>query len=268
MGESRERREPWIVAGAFAATFLLHLVAHGLRSAAGVSYFLALTLALARGVPRALRRPRAARIAAGVVLALGAALAFESSSSTVVENERTAVLHFPDARARASEEIAVPPSWRGQGRVWAYVGVAGDVAAVLSARPVLTLDGRTLALEAAPPRVGYLRAPVLEPLPDTPVRLAFGFEAPSPDVGLLCATFFESSFDRAPSAFSADGTPPPPGPPLAPRARGLVGALAGGARFEPPAVPLGPGLAGERGLRYVLELWLVSESGEVLATRY
>src|SRR5581483_9308946 len=190
-------REPAAVAGAWASVAALHLAVRGWRTAAVVSFLLALVLVLARGLPGALGRPRVGRAAAALLLALAAALVLQPASEPRYVPGGVVGVAFADSRARAYQEVATPPPPSDRAAVWAYVGVLGESAAVASARPVLTVAGRPLALEVASERAGYLRAHVPPSLLGAAtVDLAFGFEAPSPDVALAACVFYDSGTGR------------------------------------------------------------------------
>lgn len=257
-------RDKALLAVATLATIGLQFFLRGGATALAVGYLLTLVVALAYGVPSVLGARRTARGLAGATLVLGIGLAFAPAEDPSLE-EVSAVLSFPDGRSRAFHELAPPAGWQGRGKAFVYVGVAGDVARVLSAGPILEVDGRRLALARALERGSYLRAPFPEEkLGTASVELSFGFEGPSNDVGLRCTLFHTGTLPRAPSRFSPDGTRPPPGPPLVRRRPGAFDSLLGRATFEQPRAPLGPGVPPLG--RYALELWLLGPDEEVLDT--
>lgn len=275
MEESRGptlRREVAVIAVATAGVLLLHLVLRGPGTALALGYMLALLVVLARGVPGALGAPRVGRAAAGALLALAVILALlPTEDPTRLESVGPSVARFPDARARAWQEIAPPSAWKGRGRPFVYVGIEGEPAEVASASAVLALEGRPLGpLEPAPDRFGFLRTPLPEEALSVAGTLHFslGFERPTPKVGLYCFTCYWPSLDRAPSTFSEDGSLPPPGPPLVPRTRGPLDRLAGKAPFEQPRLPRGPGIPRDAVGRYAIELCLVGGEGRIVASCY
>ena len=262
-------RVPFLLLGGFAGVVVLNLLLRGPRTALPVAFMLGVLLSIAHLLPRALGAPSVARVATYLLLALAAALPFEAATGEPDEGLRVSVVRFPAPENRAYYELLPPAGWRGQGKPYVYLVAPGEPALVASASPILTLEGRALALERAPERPTFLRALLPEDaLTGKPIRLAFGFAHPTSEVGLACTLLYASTLTRAPSTFGVDGSPPPLGAPLAERRHRLLDHLTGRARFEQPLLPEGPGiLSGERG-RYAIELWLLGPGGEVLATCY
>jgi hypothetical protein len=132
-------------------------------------------------------------------------------------------------------------------------------------------ERRLEPIDVVPPgwQDGYVWAPLPEEaLGPSSIRLSFGYAKPIPEIGLKMALYYQGSLERAPSAWSEDGTPPPLGVLLVPRGVGVLERLAGKARFEQPLLPPHPDLPPASSGRYGIELWLVGQNGEVCATCY
>jgi hypothetical protein len=243
---------------------LLHLAGRGPVATLAFGYMLALVVALAHGVPRALGSPGAARVAVRVILALAVGTLFLPVRHQPAIDSNAGAVSLLDPRARAYYELAPPAHWRGRGRTFVYVALLGDREAVLATAPVLTLDGEPLPLEIGP---GHVRALVPEAALLRPtLRFAFGLRAPSALVSIRFTDYYEGSTDRSPSALGLEDRPPPPGAPLEPRPTSLLGRLAGQARYFQPVVDLGAqgALAG----RFAIDLWLLGAEDRVLETWY
>lgn len=215
----------WLAAG------LLLLLSAGPAAALATMYVLGLCAAATWCLLAALKRERLARWAGramlGQALLLAWASRFPAPSPPDLPIPRS---DFPSPAARVWQEIQLPAEWNEvPGEPWIYVGLAGvEPEQFLECRPVLEIERRRLGVELdpwAPQR--WVRGRLPREHLGRQVRIAFGFERPQAGLTVFLAPYLRGSTLRVPSAWTADGSPPPRGPALPLRTPGILGRLAG-----------------------------------------
>lgn len=215
------------------ATGMALLLAWATRPAAALAsiYVLALCALAGWSAVTALGRPRLGAWVGRSTLLLGVLLAWAGRHPVPWPAEQLIPRgDFPTPAARVWHDLLPPAAWRDlPGEPWVYVGFDGaGPEDVMAARPVLEVAGQRLAVELDPwvPQ-RWLRGRLPLELLGRELRVAFGFERPRAGLIVFLAPYYQGTLSRVPSAWSGDGSPPPPGAELPVRELGLFGHISG-----------------------------------------